>query len=152
MGISENIRGMRKMAGYSQVFLAKLIKVDKCTVGAWENGIQKPNSDHICALCKVFKVSADELLGLKAGPRYYNQEFGLEFDQEPNPEIERAAGIGLSELREEYGMTRRELAGALDVTVRTVGNWEANGLPGIKQYQKIFRLFDLDRDTFQDLR
>ncbi len=140
------------MAGYSQVFLAQLLGVDKSTVGAWESGAQKPGSDNICALCKTLGVSADELLGLKESPRRQVMEFGLEFRQEPNMEIERLAGIGLSELREDAGMSRRDLAGVLDVTEKTVGNWEQYGLPGLKQYQKIFKLFDLDTDTFQYLR
>ena len=152
MGISDNIRGLRKMAGYSQVFLAKLINVDRSTVGAWENETQKPGSDNICALCKMFGVSADELLGLKESPRKREYtEFVFEFEQEPNLEIERGR-FGLGELREDIGLSKRDLAGILDVTVKTVSNWEQNGLPGIKHYQKIVRLFDLDGDTFQSLR
>ena len=66
-------------------------------------------------------------------------------------DIERG-WLGLTELREDSGLSKSDLAGILDVTVKTVSNWEQNGLPGIKHYQKIIKLFDLDNDTFQSLR
>ena len=106
MGISGTIRYLRKNMGYSQIDLAKLLNVDKQTVGAWERGAQEPRSDKICALAKIFKVSSDRLLGLKENEKSsangfrdgFGSEFRFEFRQEPNLYIERLHGFGLSDI------------------------------------------------------
>ena len=157
MAISGSIKGLRKEKGYSQVDLAKLLKVDKQTVGAWERGAQKPGSDNICALARIFKVSADELLGLKKNSvNIHGGEFGLEFRpefrQEPNLYIERLNGLCLSDIMEDRGVTRKDLAKKLDVTAKTVSNWQTKGLPNLKNYQKIFTVLELDIETFHALR
>lgn len=157
MEISGNITMLRKIAGYSQASLAKLLNVDKSTVNAWEKGVQKPQSDNICALAKTFKVSADELLGLaeipaKACDCEFGVEFRPEFRQKFNLDIERAALWGLSDLREERCMSRKELAKALGVTPKTIRNWESKGIPKLKIYQNFFTVFDLDSETFRSLR
>lgn len=141
MGISENIRNLRIMADYSQVYLARLLGVNKSTVRAWENGAQKPNSDNICRLSKIFKISSDELLDLTDNRKM--QEFSYEFD--------KCGGITISDLMEENGISRSRLAAQLDVTPKTVINWETKGITGIRNCQKLIRLFDLDKDTFMEL-
>ena len=155
MGIAENIRCYRLAAGYSQKFLARLLNVDKGTVGVWERGINRPKSDNVCKLSKIFKVSSDELLGLKTAASAATEEFGLEFRpdfrQEANLEIERQA-LSLSDIMDEKGVSRRELAKALDVTPKTVYNWQNKGLPSLREYQKIFTVLDLDANTFCALR
>ena len=161
MDISGNIRNFRKIAGYSQGFLADLLNVNKGTVGAWERGAQKPGSDNICELARIFKVSADELLGLKDNAvfRYGRRdEFGLElrpeFVQEYkyNLNIARHNYLSLSDIMEERGMSRKDLAKELDVTAKTVCNWETKGLPGLQYYQRMFKVLNFDIDTFQALR
>lgn len=157
MEISQNISMLRKKAGYSQAFLAKLLGVDKNTVSAWEKGVQKPQSDNICALTKIFNTSADELLGLiKISVPSYDCEFGLEFRpefrQEFNLDIQRSALFGLSHFREDRRMSRKDLADALGVTPKTIHNWESKGIPKLKIYQNLFTIFDFDGETFQSLR
>ena len=157
MRISKKIRGLRKKAGYSQVILAEILNIDKGTVSAWERGAQKPGSDNICALTKVFGITSDELLGLgRRRADLYGQEFGWEFRpgflQKCNLDIERLAGLGLSELMEERGISRAELAKFLEITPKTVYNWESKGLPFLGYYKKIVSIFDLDKETFQSLK
>ena len=155
MGISDNIREQRKKKGYSQIRLAELLMVDRYTVGAWERGVQRPGSGSVCALSKIFMVSADELLGLNEsfGCDGFGLEFRPEFKQEPNLDIERNdGGLGLSDIMEERGISRKTLAAALGVTKKTICNWETKGLPGLQYYQRIFEVLDIDIDTFNALR
>ena len=157
MEISDRIKGLRKTRGFSQEYLAELLKVDKHTVGAWERGLQQPGSGSVCALSKVFMVSADELLGLNKIPcrcDCFGLEFRTEFRQEPNLEIERGREplFGLSDIMEERGISRKALAASLGVTKKTIRNWETKGLPGIQHYQRIFEILNFDIDAFNALR
>lgn len=153
MSISGSIKGLRKKKGYSQVDLAKLLKVNKHTVGAWERGVQEPRSDHIRTLTKIFGVSADEILGLqKNAAKEQNDGFGLElrfeFRQRANLYIERAGAYGLSDIMQDKGVSCKDLAKQLEVTAKTVSNWQTKGLPGLRNYQKLFTVLDFDADTF----
>lgn len=154
MGISENISGLRKMAGYSQVILASLLNVDKSTVSAWENGVRKPSGDNICALSRVLNVSFDELLGIVSAEGY-DRRYGFEhrpgFTQKANRYLERGLGLKLSELREEKGMSRKEFADGLGVTPKTIRNWELKGMPKLKIYQILFEILELDAEAFQNM-
>ena len=158
MDISDRIKSLRKEKGYSQAWLAKLLSVNKHTVGVWERGVQMPGSKNICALSKVLGVSTDELLNFKkSAAGCCNDEFGIEFrpefKQEPNFSIGRCEGfIGLSDIMEERQISRKKLAAALGVTEKTIYNWEIKGLPRLKFYQKMFELLILDIDTFNVLR
>ena len=46
--------------------LAEIIGVTQDSVSLWEKGKRLPATEHIIALCKFFKISADYLLGLDA--------------------------------------------------------------------------------------
>lgn len=60
---SERIRELRKMRGMSQQTLAELLDLNKVTVSQYERGIRRPNIDIVTAMCDIFNVSSDYLLG-----------------------------------------------------------------------------------------
>lgn len=62
--ISEKIKELRLERGYTQAEFAELMGVKQSCVSKWERGATLPDSDMIVALCKLFEVSADYLLGL----------------------------------------------------------------------------------------
>ena len=62
--IAKNIYELRKEKGISQQRLAKEIGVTQKAIDFWEKGINEPKASYVCALCKYFNVSADELLGI----------------------------------------------------------------------------------------
>ena len=65
MTLGERITGFRKRLGYSQEQLAEKAGVSRQAVSKWEQDGALPELDKLIALCRVFYVSADVLLGLK---------------------------------------------------------------------------------------
>lgn len=64
MIIGERIKELRSEKRLSQMELGKLLSVSQDTVSLWEKGKSLPAVEYVVALCKIFSVSADYLLGL----------------------------------------------------------------------------------------
>ena len=62
--LSEKIVYYRKLNNLTQANLAEKLFVLPQTVSSWERGITCPDAQTIVNLCKVFNISADELLGV----------------------------------------------------------------------------------------
>jgi len=62
--ICDKIKELREKAGYSQSQLAKKLDVTRSSVNAWEMGLSTPTTQYIVELSKLFRVSADYILGL----------------------------------------------------------------------------------------
>lgn len=60
---SQRLKTLRIENGYSQRALAQKLNVVQVTYLHWEQGKTEPNINNICALCRIFGVSADYLLG-----------------------------------------------------------------------------------------
>ena len=79
------IRDMREKYGMSQSELANRLGVTRSAVNAWESGISTPTARYVAALAKLFRVSADYLLGTEADLRvslegYSDEEVKLVLD------------------------------------------------------------------------
>lgn len=61
--VTQNIRKYRKMAGLTQMEIAKKLNLSGPSVNQWENGISFPEFDKIYKLCKILNISIDDLLG-----------------------------------------------------------------------------------------
>ena len=61
--LNENIRALRKAAGYSQVEFADLLGVTKQCVSNWENDNVVPSVEMLLKIADFFGVSTDYLLG-----------------------------------------------------------------------------------------
>ena len=61
--LSENLRKLRKSRGFTQSQLAEKLEISASTVGMYEQGRRKPDSDMICKICSIFKVSMESFLG-----------------------------------------------------------------------------------------
>lgn len=64
MNFSSKLVSLRISRGISQQHLAKEIDFSSRAVQSWEKGITLPGYHAIVALCRFFKISADELLEL----------------------------------------------------------------------------------------
>ncbi len=62
--LGKNIQIKRKESKLSQEELAELLDVSRQTISNWELGDTTPTSEQVVMLSKIFKVSADELLGI----------------------------------------------------------------------------------------
>lgn len=59
----ERLRSLRRQNNYSQQELADKIKVSKQTISQYERGIREPDFEYLNALCDIFNVSTDYMLG-----------------------------------------------------------------------------------------
>ncbi|MDE7463680.1 MAG: helix-turn-helix domain-containing protein [Clostridiales bacterium] len=62
--IAARIKSVRADNKLTQAQLGERLSVSQDTVSLWETGKSLPPAEYIIALCKMFSVSADYLLGL----------------------------------------------------------------------------------------
>ena len=62
--IGERIKELRLENKLSQAKLGSLLLVSQVTVSLWEKGKSLPTAEYIIAMCKLFEISADYILGL----------------------------------------------------------------------------------------
>ena len=62
--IGERLAEVRKDHDHTQQNLAELLHVSTPTVRAWEQGKSSPPHDMLVTICRLYRVSADYLLGL----------------------------------------------------------------------------------------
>lgn len=67
--LGQRIGELRTACGWSQVELAKRLRVAKQTVSNWENDNIQPSIEMLVRLSGIFGVSTDYLLGLEKVPR-----------------------------------------------------------------------------------
>lgn len=73
--IGERLAEIRKDNGDTQASLAERLCVSLHTVRAWEQEKSAPSHEMLVALCKLYGVSADYLLGLSdIDPAYARQK------------------------------------------------------------------------------
>lgn len=65
MTIGEKIIHLRMANGVSQEKLAGLLNVTRQSVSKWESDESLPQIDNVIELCRIFKITADELLNRK---------------------------------------------------------------------------------------
>ena len=65
MNLGDNIKKARKVAGVSQVDLAKRLQVHQKDISRWESGVHAPTMEMFVKICKELNASADEILELK---------------------------------------------------------------------------------------
>ena len=68
MNFGEKITALRKQAGLSQEALAEKLGVSRQAVGKWEKGEAQPELSKLLALCDLFGVTPDQLLGYEKAP------------------------------------------------------------------------------------
>ena len=62
MTTGQKIQSCRKAAGLTQEELAEKLGVSRQAVSKWESDLAFPETENVLQLCKLFSVSADELL------------------------------------------------------------------------------------------
>ncbi len=63
MEISLILRELRTENGYTQKELAERLGITQDSISLWEKGKRIPDTPYVIALCNLFEVSADYLLG-----------------------------------------------------------------------------------------
>lgn len=68
--VNENIRNFRKFRNMSQKELGERLHKSTNVISNWETGTHSPDLDTIEELCKILKVSPDEIFGWKENDEY----------------------------------------------------------------------------------
>jgi len=59
------IKDARLRREYSQLDLARFMKVSQGSVQFWEAGLRRPSAESIVRMCKVLRVTPEQLLGME---------------------------------------------------------------------------------------
>jgi transcriptional regulator with XRE-family HTH domain len=94
--IAENIKYLRKKAGYTQEQFANEVGIKRSLVGAYEEGRAEPRLQTLMSIAKVLNVSTDVLISMDLTTGVTPQAFGKErvkilsitVDREDNENIE----------------------------------------------------------------
>lgn len=97
MKFSKNLQELRTSRGLSQEQLADKIGVSRQAIGAWESGKTMPEIDKVAQICKVFEVSADELLGELISKENQKPKFSKSHYERENSQISilKATGVAV---------------------------------------------------------
>lgn len=97
MKFSKNLQELRTSRGLSQEQLADKIGVSRQAIGAWESGKTMPEIDKVAQICKVFEVSADELLGELISKENQKPKFSKSHYERENSQISilKATGVAM---------------------------------------------------------
>lgn len=63
--IGKNIQEARKNAKMNQTDLAKELNLTSSSVSNWEKGKSLPDIENLIELCKILRISSDEILGIE---------------------------------------------------------------------------------------
>lgn len=75
MGFKERLKELRKQRELSQQNIADMLDVTKQTISQYERGVREPDYDNLLALCDIFNVSTDYILGKDdRTPRYLTSD------------------------------------------------------------------------------
>ncbi len=65
MDIKEKLKELRKENNYTQKQIADLLNISITGYASWEQGLAEPNITALKKLCKIYKITADELLDIQ---------------------------------------------------------------------------------------
>lgn len=63
-----NIQMLRKMRGYSQLYIAKTLNKSQNAVSSWELGNTSPSVGDLLYLCVILEVTPNQILGFEECP------------------------------------------------------------------------------------
>lgn len=91
MSIGEKLLELRKEKHLSQEEVANLLNVSRQTISKWETDQSMPDFDKIIPLCKLYGITADELL---TGTRKEEKEI-IQIEEPETNKTKKAKGIGI---------------------------------------------------------
>lgn len=63
-----NIQMLRKMKGFSQTYIARILNKSQNAVSSWELGYTSPSVDDLLSLCAILEVTPNQILGFENCP------------------------------------------------------------------------------------
>ena len=111
MKINENIKNFRTFRGIKQQQLADLLGKSKSVISNWERGENSPDLESCEKMCKILKVTPNELFGWEENPEYLNHVKRVKAYQERISQLRTEIAkmqseinnIELNDMDDEYG-------------------------------------------------
>ena len=104
MTVGEKIKELRKKNGFTQENLAQYLCVSSQAVSKWECGISCPDLALIVPITKLFRVTADQLLGIDEKTDAIRAKFDIAYDDShKKDDIERNYHMAADAVREYPG-------------------------------------------------
>lgn len=91
MKLGDNIRNFRTFRRIKQQELADLLGKSKSVISNWERGENSPDLESIEKMCKIFKITPNELFGWEKNPEYEKYKENLEKYQREIDELQKEA-------------------------------------------------------------
>lgn len=87
--VNDNIRKYRTFRQMSQKQLGEQLNKSTNVISNWENGIHSPDLDTVADICRILKISPDELFGWSENREYKEFERSMKKYQDELDQLER---------------------------------------------------------------
>jgi transcriptional regulator with XRE-family HTH domain len=117
------IRELRHKYGFSQKYIAEKLNVSQNTIQCWQCGKSQINIRYIEALCEIFNVSTNYLLGLPDESNIF-REFQSNMIETIKKRNKYNSQNRFKFLRTQMELTQKQLADIVGVDVSIISYWE----------------------------
>lgn len=87
--VNDNIRKYRVFRQLSQKQLGEQLNKSTNVVSNWENGVHSPDLDTVADICKILRITPDELFGWSVNREYAEFERSMKQYQDELQQLER---------------------------------------------------------------
>ena len=134
----ERIRIQRKKIGMTMKELGKAVGVTEAAISHYETGKREPDNEILMSIASTLGCSVDYLMGRDEhheNNEPSNQQDGLAFPTR------------FKESRERAGLSQKEAAISLDVSVQSVSYWETGArIPALEKVLQMCDLYNVSAD------
>lgn len=138
--LGKEIQEKRKKAKMSQKECAEKLYLSESTLSQLETNKKLPDITELVSICNLFKVSADDLLGLPNNLKYLKT---------------KRTGLSniIQNIREEAGETEKDFAYKIDVSISTLKKYEGNHrTPPLHRIIKIAKVYNYSVDYLLEIQ
>ena len=108
MELSQKLKELRKKQGLTQLELAERLFVSRQAISGWEAGTSRPSTENLQSLSRLFNIPLETLL------------------DDYNLFLRNGQGDQIKAIRTKLGLTQREYADKLGVSLGSLKQWEQN--------------------------
>ena len=108
MELSQKLKELRKKQGLTQLELAERLFVSRQAISGWEAGTSRPSTENLQSLSRLFNIPLETLL------------------DDYNLFLRKGQGEQIKTIRTKLGLTQREYADKLGVSLGNLKQWEQN--------------------------
>ena len=108
MELSQKLKELRKKQGLTQLELAERLFVSRQAISGWEAGTSRPSTENLQSLSRLFNIPLETLL------------------DDYNLFLRKGQGEQIKTIRTKLGLTQREYADKLSVSLGSLKQWEQN--------------------------